>query len=312
MTIGEFFIFIILMNYLIDWYKEEKPLNFKSIFKNENSIDCEIGFGEGDFLIKKAIEEKNKNLIGIEYSKVCIRKTLKRIKENKINNINLILLDAESAFEILIPEASIDNIYINFPDPWPKNRHEKRRLLDKEFSILASSRLKEKGHIHILTDHTFYRDFILEEMSHYRVLRPLYENGYTDKIGNIIETKYLRKWKSLGKGIYYILLQKVMHPFSERKIKECRINEKIKIKTKRDDILKLLNKSLKHGNSIVKVLKIEETQNDFNLQILFKDYSLFQKKKLTLKKQNEDYELILPDSIFLSDSFELFLKYFKH
>lgn len=311
MTIKKFFIFIIPMSYLIDWYKEERPLNFRKIFNNENTIECEIGFGEGDFLIKKATEEPHKNFIGVEYSKVCLRKTLKKIKSKNINNVCLIHLDAESALEILFPESSIDNMYINFPDPWPKNRHEKRRLLDKEFSLLASSRLKCKGHIHILTDHEFYRDFILEEMSHYRVLRTVFENGYTEYIENLVETKYLRKWKSLNKKIYYILFQKVLHPYIERKINSYNFDQRTKIVPKEDFIKRLLNKGIKEDYSFIKILKVEEYDDKFNILALFKDYTLFQKKQIILKKMNGYYEIKIPEDIFLSKSFELFLRLLK-
>lgn len=296
------------METILDWYRLEKPLNLKKVFNNNNPVDCEIGFGEGDFIVKKALNEKNRNFIGIEYSKVCMRKTLRKIKMNKVNNVNLILLDASSAFELLIPESSIENIYINFPDPWPKNRHEKRRLLDKEFSLLAASRLKDKGYIHILTDHSFYRDFILEEMLHYKVFRPMFDNGYQTDLENIIETKYCRKWRNLGKEIYYILFQKVMHPFCERKIKEFKFENKLKIHSSKDKILKLLNKDLQDGNSIVKILKIINEDPDIHLITLFKDYTLFQKKEIILKKENEHYLIEIPEDIFLSKSFELLLK----
>jgi len=292
---------------LINWYNLKNPLNFLNIFGNDNPVDCEIGFGEGDFLLKKCKNEPERNFIGIEYSKVCTRKALKKINNYNLNNIRLILLDAESAFDMLIPEISLDNIYINFPDPWPKNKHEKRRLLDRDFSILTSSRLKDNGKVHILTDHTFYRDFILEEMSYYGVLRPLFNNGYKEKTDDTILTKYEKKWRSEGRKIYYIVLQKVIHPFYERKIRYEDIKDgNVKLK---NDFERFYKKAIKDNNSLAKITGIKRLQDKIEIETILKDWSLFQKCKITLipDKMNE-YKLIIPENVFRSYSLKLLLE----
>ena len=132
-------------------YIIKNPTNYKgkykSIFKNKNKIELEIGVGKGDFIIEKALSNPNINYIGVEkYASVLIF-AIKKAEKNKLTNIKFILLDAIHIDEIFYKEIS--KLYLNFSDPWPKKRHEKRRLtsdvfLNKYKSIFKNIKIIEQ------------------------------------------------------------------------------------------------------------------------------------------------------------------------
>ena len=111
-------------------YKNYKN-NFKQIFNNDNPIMIEIGMGKGNFIIENAIQNPNINYIGIEkYDSVFVR-AIEKLEEKELNNLRLIRMDALEIDEVFSKE--IDTISLNFSDPWPKNRHEHRRLTSEVF-----------------------------------------------------------------------------------------------------------------------------------------------------------------------------------
>ena len=145
----------------LNWRELDKPVDWKTVFGNENPVDCEIGFGNGDFLVKKSELHPERNFFGIDYAIESFRRAKKKIESTKKTSIKLVCLEAKAAFIVLVPEKSFSHIYLNFPDPWPKKKHFKNRLLDREFFTIAASCSKDKGKIIIATDDPFYRDFIV-------------------------------------------------------------------------------------------------------------------------------------------------------
>ena len=295
-------------NVVLDWVKLEKPLNLEEIFGNTNPVDCEIGFGDGAFLIHSAQTKPNRNYLGIDYSIVSVRKTSKKIEKYGLNNIRLIHLDADSAFHLLIPECSLERIYINFPDPWPKKKHEKRRLLDRSFNLLTASRAKKNAIMHILTDDPFYRDFILEEVQHYRVWRPIFENGYRISPEGYFQTKYEKKWRSMGREIYYMEFKKVVHPAVDRKIEEVPIPTEIILPVSMDQFKRFFHKPIIFDHSLAKIMGIKESADGIRIDIVLKDYTLFQKRNLFVKQSDTNIKLIIPDDVFRGKSLELLIK----
>ncbi|MCD6277900.1 tRNA (guanosine(46)-N7)-methyltransferase TrmB [candidate division WOR-3 bacterium] len=293
---------------ILDWVKVEKPLNFEKNFGNFHPVECEIGFGDGAFLLHKAQSHPDRNYIGIDYSIVSVRKASKKIEKQGLNNVKLIHLDADSAFHLLIPECSLERIYINFPDPWPKKRHEKRRLLDRSFNLLTASRAKKNARMHILTDDPFYRDFILEEVQHYRVWRPVFENGYRINPDGYFQTKYEKKWRSMGKEIYYLEFKKVVHPAVDRLIEEASIPDEVVLPVSMDRLREFIHKPLMFNHSVAKIMGIKEHPDGIKLDVVLKDYTLFQKKNLLVIPESNSIRLIIPEDVFKGKSLELLLK----
>ena len=137
--------------YLLD--TNNTSTNLKSCFDSkQHGVVIEIGFGDGTVLIESALKNPNKNFIGIEVYDSGLGQCLNEINKHKIKNIRLIYGDAVEVFEQFITKKSVEKINILFPDPWPKKRHHKRRLINKRFLALLSKSLINKGIVNISTD----------------------------------------------------------------------------------------------------------------------------------------------------------------
>jgi tRNA (guanine-N7-)-methyltransferase len=138
-------------NYILDTNNTNTDL--KAYFdSDQHNLVIEIGFGDGAALIESALKNPDKNFIGIEVYGSGLGQCLNKIDKHKIKNIRLIYGDAVEVFEQFITKKSVEKINILFPDPWPKKRHHKRRLINKGFLTLLSKSLKNKGIVNISTD----------------------------------------------------------------------------------------------------------------------------------------------------------------
>lgn len=136
---------------------------WKDFFGNDNPIRIEIGMGKGKFITELAVNNPDINYIGIEkYSSVLIRAVEKR-KELDIKNLFFIRMDAVEICNIF-DKGEIDRIYLNFSDPWPKDRHAKRRLTSRQFFARYDEILKDGGVVEFKTDNRPLFDFSLEEI----------------------------------------------------------------------------------------------------------------------------------------------------
>jgi len=181
--------------------------NFKSIFNNENPIHIEIGMGKGDFLINLAKKNPDINFIGIEkYDSVLVR-AIQKIENEFIKNIKFIRIDASGIENIFYKE--IETLYLNFSDPWPKSRHEKRRLTSSNFLNKYDNIFKEKKHIIMKTDNRKLFEFsIVSLVDNGFKIKDISLNLYDDDIKDNIPTEYEIKFSSLGYPIYKIEVYK--------------------------------------------------------------------------------------------------------
>ena len=150
--------------YGIDYSKEF--LNFPFIFNNNNPVHLEIGFGDGESLIKQAVSNFEKNYIGIEVHDPGIGRCLMNIKKHNLTNIMISSHDAIEVINDQIKENTLERINLYFPDPWPKKRHHKRRIVQPAFLDMIANRLKEGGTLNIATDWAAYAEHIDEVFSH--------------------------------------------------------------------------------------------------------------------------------------------------
>jgi tRNA (guanine-N7-)-methyltransferase len=181
--------------------------NWKDYFGNDNSIHIEIGMGKGQFLCQLAQLNPKINYLGIEkYSSVLIRGLEKR-KELDLNNLFFLRLDAEFINDVF-DKGEVDRIYLNFSDPWPKDRHARRRLTSKEFLGRYDQFLKSDGEIIFKTDNRPLFDFSLEEVENAGwILRnytyDLHHSEYA--VGNVM-TEYEEKFSGLGNPIHRMVI----------------------------------------------------------------------------------------------------------
>lgn len=172
--------------------------NWKSVFGNNNKIYLEIGMGKGSFLIEHALKNKSVNFIGFEKYPSVLLNAIDRIEKEKIDNIKIICADAGNIDKIFYKEIS--KLYLNFSDPWPKKKHEKRRLTSDVFLKKYNSIFKGLKVIEQKTDNDMLFDYSLEsyKRNHYFVLKK--NRNYFDSI----RTEYENKFISKGKNINYV------------------------------------------------------------------------------------------------------------
>ena len=138
---------------------------WKEYFNNDNPIYVEIGMGKGDFIIENAKRYKDINFIGVEkYDSVIVR-AIQKSNELELDNLKIIRVDANKLNEIF--DKEIDTIYLNFSDPWPKDRHAKRRLTSPIFLDIYSKIFKDRNRIVMKTDNINLFDYSLESLSNY-------------------------------------------------------------------------------------------------------------------------------------------------
>lgn len=171
------------------------------IFNNENDISIEIGMGKGDFIIGMAKLYPNINFIGIEmYDSVLVRAIQKLEVEDTINNLRLIRMDANEIDKVFNKEIS--TIYLNFSDPWPKERHAKRRLTSHVLLSKYDSIFKDYKKIIQKTDNVDLFEFSIESLTSYGYeLKNVTNDLLNNMIQNNVETEYEKKFNSMGKKI---------------------------------------------------------------------------------------------------------------
>ncbi|MBE5957586.1 MAG: tRNA (guanosine(46)-N7)-methyltransferase TrmB [Lachnospiraceae bacterium] len=184
-----------------------EPQNYKGkwneVFGNDKPIRIEIGMGKGKFITQLALDNPDINYIGIEkFSSVLIRAIEKRT-ELDIDNLFFIRMDAETIADCFA-EGEVDKIYLNFSDPWPKDRHAKRRLTSKEFFARYDKILKKDGVVEFKTDNNLLFDFSLEQipMAGWNIVEFTRDLHNDEKMnaGNVM-TEYEERFSAKGNPI---------------------------------------------------------------------------------------------------------------
>ena len=178
----------------------------ENLFNNNNPIHMEIGMGKGEFILNMALNYTNINFIGVEkYSSVaCV--AIKKIRQYDVPNLKIMIVDACDLPEYLY--GKIATIYLNFSDPWPKARHEKRRLTHENYLKVYDNLFGSKCHIVMKTDNDNLFAFSKESLKNYGY-NIIKESGdlHNESINNI-QTEYERKFSSQGVKIKYLNVEK--------------------------------------------------------------------------------------------------------
>ena len=185
----------------------KEKLNIEEMFETKQPIYLEIGMGKGNFIIEHAKRNPNINYIGFEKYESVILQALVKLEEYELPNLKLVCADATNLLE-LFDKNSIDKIFLNFSDPWPKARHEKRRLTSPSFLRSYEEVLKKPVIIEFKTDNRSLFEYSLitfNKEGYY--FNELSLDLHKDK-EDIITTEYEDKFSSMGNPIYYIKVEK--------------------------------------------------------------------------------------------------------
>ncbi|MDR3334477.1 MAG: tRNA (guanosine(46)-N7)-methyltransferase TrmB [Treponema sp.] len=142
-----------------------RPLDYQGLFGNNNPVIIEIGFGMGIATAMIAQDHPALNYLGIEVHRPGIGRLLWEIEKRGLGNIRIIEHDAVEVLEGMIPDRSVQGFHIFFPDPWPKKRHHKRRLITRPFTGLLAAKLRSGGYLYMVTDWADYGAWALAELT---------------------------------------------------------------------------------------------------------------------------------------------------
>jgi len=183
------------------------PLDFAEAFGRKAPVVAEIGFGMGDTTARIAEANPGTDYLAIEVHGPGVGSLLRRMDETGLSNIRIIQHDAVDVLRDMVPEGSLAAIHVFFPDPWPKKRHHKRRLLQPAFVELAASRLARGGVLHVATDWRDYAEQVLAILCASASLANTCKD-FADRPAWRPETKFERRGLALGHGVWDLVFER--------------------------------------------------------------------------------------------------------
>lgn len=191
---------------------QEKKGRWKEVFGNSCPLEIEVGMGKGKFLMELASANPQVNYIGIEmYSSVLLKALQKRETMEELSNLLFLRVDARELADIFGPEE-VDRIYLNFSDPWPKDRHAKRRLTSPRFMSVYHKILKRDGVVEFKTDNRDLFEYSLESIptAGWEVKMQTFDLHHSPWAQGNVMTEYETKFSSEGKPICKLIAQRGM------------------------------------------------------------------------------------------------------
>jgi tRNA (guanine-N7-)-methyltransferase len=188
---------------------DDRPIDFKAVFARNAPITLEIGFGDGVALAQMAEQLSLRDFVGIEVHRPGIGRLLRVIEDKGLSNVRVIEGDALVVLRHYIPNASLHQVLLLFPDPWPKKRHHKRRIVQSGFVDLLAKKLEVGGILHMVTDWKDYAEHIQTIMEKSADFKPFSPNRHfrTHPQDRPL-TKFERRGLGLGHAIYEMVYQR--------------------------------------------------------------------------------------------------------
>jgi len=196
----------------LPWNDGDPAPQWGDIFGNNHPLALEIGCGVGDFVVKMAELHPDWNFIAIDfYNKGCL-KTCKRIDNGGLSNVRVLRVEARSFIESCILPGSLQAVIINCPDPWPKIRHRKRRLVNTAFVAWLSRFMLPGADFYFATDFDDYGLDVAEFMTRQEGFENQFSpDAYRHTLEGYPVSKYMRRFLDLGQSIYYVHYRKSFH-----------------------------------------------------------------------------------------------------
>ena len=191
---------------------EENAGKWHEVFKNENPVHIEVGMGKGRFIMDMAAKNPHINYVGIEMYDSVLLRALQKMEERETEtgapkNLFFMRMDARE-LPLVFNRGEVDRIYLNFSDPWPKERHAKRRLTSRQFLERYDAVLAEGGTVEFKTDNRDLFDFSVEEVKEagWKLLACTYDLHHDEELsrGNVM-TEYEEKFSSMGNPIHKLV-----------------------------------------------------------------------------------------------------------
>jgi tRNA (guanine-N7-)-methyltransferase len=185
----------------------EGPLDLTAVFGRDARRSLEIGFGNGDTLVELARRHPDEDFIGAEVHRPGVGRLLNALETGGLTNVRVACEDAVQLCATRLPDACLDAVLVYFPDPWPKKRHHKRRLLQSEFAALLAARLKPGGRLHFATDWKDYAEQALAVLSACPALANT-AAGYVPRPAERPETRFEQRGLKLGHEVFDLVFRR--------------------------------------------------------------------------------------------------------
>jgi tRNA (guanine-N7-)-methyltransferase len=194
------------------------PQPLTALYDNQKPLHLEVGFGDGRFWAEQHKQDGDVNYLGVEVSGVSLQKAFARYKELGLEHAVLTRISAEFLIRNALPDKSISRIYLNFPDPWFKEKHSGNRFVRTETFELLSQRLTPNGELWLTTDHPPYMEYALEQVAETK----LYSVAQPKPPAAALQTKYAMRWQSQGLGIHHARFR--VQAVSEKEFKRLEVS----------------------------------------------------------------------------------------
>jgi tRNA (guanine-N7-)-methyltransferase len=187
----------------------EAPLDLDALFGRCARRSVEIGFGNGEALLALAAANPEEDFLGVEVHRPGVGHLMLRCEELAVGNLRIVCRDAVDVLEQL-PAASLDEVLLYFPDPWPKKRHHKRRIVQDAFVSLVADRLRPGGLFRLATDWQPYADWMLETLARCPAFRNESSDGsWVERPGSRPPTRFELRGQRLGHGVWDLCFRRV-------------------------------------------------------------------------------------------------------
>jgi tRNA (guanine-N7-)-methyltransferase len=181
----------------------DAPLDLAAVFGRDAPRTLEIGFGNGESLVALAAAHPDRDYLGVEVHRPGVGHLMLRAEELGLANVRAVSRDAVEVLQQCIPAASLDEVLLYFPDPWPKKRHHKRRIVQPGFVALVANRLRAGGVLRMATDWQPYAEHMLEVASGCQQLRNASATGdFVPRPDSRPVTRFERRGQRLGHGVW--------------------------------------------------------------------------------------------------------------
>jgi tRNA (guanine-N7-)-methyltransferase len=201
-----------LEEHLVPWEACAWPPDWSELFARRAPLALEVGFGNGEFLAAEAERRPERDHVGIELSWVSATRLFPRLARQRLDNVRVVLGDAELLVELLFPPGSLVECFINHPCPWPKDRHAERRLVRARFLSLIAERLAPGGKLSIATDHPALALEIGARLAEEPALASCHPSAEVTWPADRSTTKYQRKAEGQGLPIHFFEWRRVGQP----------------------------------------------------------------------------------------------------
>lgn len=188
----------------------DRPLDSAGLFGRNAPLVLEIGFGDGESLAAMAAANRNEDFVGIEVHRPGVGHLLLRAEAQALTNLRVYCADAIDILTHRVADQALDRVQLFFPDPWPKKRHHKRRIVNADFLRLVAGKLRPGGIFHAATDWQPYAEHMAEALETCASLVSLNpDSPYSRRPAYRPQTKFERRGERLGHGVWDLLYRRV-------------------------------------------------------------------------------------------------------